>query len=95
MVSSWSESEWDDDQVDLVIAEQMVRNLTGANGEWLPEATLPVTELMERRVRWVPSEPRVNQAEKTRLDKLDAIRKSMGKDANLNGLYVTVERQEY
>lgn len=73
----------------------MVSNLTGANGEWLPEATLPVTTLMERRVRFVPSEPHVNQAEKARLDKIEAVRKSMGKDANLNGLYVTVERQEY
>jgi hypothetical protein len=94
-VSSVQEPEWDDEQVDLVIAEQMVRNLTGPNGEWLPEATLPITTLMERRIRFVPSGEHVNLAEKARLDKLDEIRKSKGKDANLNGVYVTVERQEY
>lgn len=95
MVSSVQEPEWDDESRDLVVAEQIVRNLTGPNGEWLPEATQPITTLMEQRVRWVPDGPHVNLAEKTRLDALEAHRKTLGDKANLNGVYFTVERQEF
>ena len=90
-----TESEWDDEQRGLVIAEQIVRNMTGPNGEWMPEATAPVTEQMEKRYRYVPDGPHVNAAEKARLDAVDAHRKSMGDNANLNGVYFTVRKDEY
>jgi hypothetical protein len=96
MVSSVSESEWDDEQVDLVIAEQVVRNLTGPNGEWMPEATSDAADPMAYSgMRYVANGPFTNWAEKERLDALDAHRKQMGENANLNGVYFTADKFEY
>jgi hypothetical protein len=95
MVSSVQESEWDEEQLAWVEAERLVRNLLGPNGEWLPDATAPVTEQMANRYRWVTEGPFTNQAEKMRLDAIEAHRKAQGKDANLNGVYFTVKRDDY
>jgi hypothetical protein len=96
MVSSVVESEWDEDQLDLVMAEQMVRNLTGPNGEWMPEATSDDADPMSYSgMRYVANGPFTNWAEKERLDALDAHRKAMGEGANLNGVYFTADKFEY
>jgi hypothetical protein len=96
MVSSVVEAEWDDEQVDLVIAEQMVRNLTGPNGEWMPEATSDAADPMAYSgMRYVASEPFTNWAEKARLDAQEAYRKSLGENGNMNGVYFTVDKFEY
>lgn len=96
MVASRPEAEWDDEQLDLVMAEQIVRANTGPNGEWMPEATHPDADPMAYSgYRYVEEGPFVNQAEKARLDALEALRKSMGEDANLNGVFFTVKKIEY
>jgi hypothetical protein len=96
MVSSVLEPEWDDEQVDLVIAEQMVRNLTGPNGEWMPEATSEDADPNAYSgYRYKANGPFTNWAEKERLDALDAHRKQMGERANLNGVYFTADKFEY
>ncbi|WP_347975657.1 hypothetical protein [Microbacterium sp. ProA8] len=96
MISSAVEPEWDEDQLDLVIAEQMVRNLTGPNGEWMPEATSDAADPMKYSgMRYVANGPFTNWAEKERLDALDAHRKAMGEGANLNGVYFTADKFEY
>jgi hypothetical protein len=96
MVSSFVEPEWDDEQLDLVMAEQMVRNLTGPNGEWMPEATSDDADPMSYSgMRYVANGPFTNWAEKERLDALDAHRKAMGEGANLNGVYFTADKFEY
>jgi hypothetical protein len=96
MVSSVVEPEWDEDQLDLVMAEQMVRNLTGPNGEWMPEATSDDADPMSYSgMRYIANGPFTNWAEKERLDALDAHRKAMGEGANLNGVYFTADKFEY
>lgn len=96
MVSSVLEPEWDEEQLDLVLAEQRVRNLTGPNGEWMPEATSDDADPnnYDSGYRYKPEGPFTNWAEKTRLDALDAYRKAMKEDANLNGVYFTVDKLE-
>ena len=97
LVSSWVESPWDDEQRDLIIAEQIIRNLTGPNGEWMPEATADGADPMDYTsgYRYVPDGPHINWAEKTRKDAEDEHRKALGEGANMNGLYFTVEKQEF
>jgi hypothetical protein len=95
MVSSCPEPEWDEEQVDLITAEHIVRSNTGPNGEWLPEATSDDADPNNYLMRYSPSEEKTNWAEKARLDKLDAIRKAKGDDANMNGVFVTVEEYHY
>ena len=91
-----TESEWDDESRDLVIAEQMIRNLTGPNGEWLPDATSDKADPMAYSgYRYAADGPFTNWAEKERLDALDAHRKAMGENANLNGVYFTAEKFTY
>lgn len=95
LVSSWSESEWDEEQVGWLVADERVRRLTGPNGEWLPEATSDAADPMSYSgLQYVVTEgaPFVNWAEKTRLDAVEAYKKQAGKDANLNGLYWPVEK---
>jgi hypothetical protein len=96
MVSSVVEPEWDEEQLNLVLAEQFVRNMTGPNGEWMPEATSPDADPNAYSgYRYAPEGPFINQAEKVRLDAEEALRKSLGKDANMNGIYFTVKKVEY
>jgi hypothetical protein len=96
MIASVVEPEWDEDQLDLVIAEQMVRNMTGPNGEWMPDATSDDADPMKYSgYRYKADGPFTNWAEKERLDALDAYRKQMGENANLNGVYFTADRFDY
>ena len=96
LVSSVTESQWDEEQVALLLAEEQITRLTGPNGEWMPEATSDAADPMSYSGwRYVPTGPFTNQAEKARLDALEAHRKELGEDGNLNGVYFGVERMEY
>lgn len=79
----------------MIEAEQIVRTNTGSNGEWLPEATSDDADPNNYVMRYVPSVEKTNWAEKARLDALDQIRKDKGENANMNGVYVTVEEYRY
>lgn len=76
-----------------MLAAELVRRLTGPNGEWLPDATIDPMEYPG--FGWAAVGPFTNMAEKVRLDALDAYRKAQGDDANLNGVYFGVERIDY
>ena len=96
LVSSWTESPWDETERDLLIAENIVTRLTGRNGEWLPDATSPNADpTAYSGYRYVRRGPFTNWSEKERLDGLDAHAKSLGENANMNGVYFTVERLDY
>lgn len=94
-MSSAPEVEWDDEQRALIQAEHIVRTNTGSNGEWLPDATSDDADPNNYVMRYVTSEERTNWAEKARLDAIDKIRKEKGEDANMNGVFVTVEEFRY
>lgn len=94
-MSSTPEVEWDDEQRALVEAEQIVSANTGSLGEWLPDATSDDADPNNYVMRYVPSPEKTNWAEKTRLDAIDRIRKEKGDDANMNGVFVTVEEYRY
>lgn len=95
-MSSWSEPEWDDESRDLLVASDIVQRLTGPNGEWMPDATDPDADpMVYNGWRYVADGPWVNWAEKERLDALDAHKKLLGEDANLNGVYFGVKRVDY
>jgi hypothetical protein len=97
VVSSITESEWDDESRDWVTALAFVERNTGRNGEWLPDATSPAASptSYDSGYRYVTDGPFTNYAEKARLDAMDAHKKAAGKEANLNGLFFTVDRLDY
>lgn len=96
VVASVTESEWDQEQIDLLVAEDQLRRLTGPNGEYLPDATSASADPNEYSgYRYVATGPHINWAEKTRLDAIDAHRKKVGDTADLNGTYWTVDRLDY
>ena len=95
-MSSWSEPEWDEEQLDLIAAQQIIQANTGSNGEWLPEATND--DLADPNaysgLRYYAEGPITNWAEKARLDAVDAWRKSEGKEANANGKFWAVRKMD-
>ncbi len=97
MVASVAESEWDDEQRDLVLAYAIVQANTGTQGEWLPDATSDGADPNNYVVpyRYVTKGPFTNWAEKDRLDAIDAFKKAAGENANLNGMYWAVEKREF
>jgi hypothetical protein len=96
MVSSVREPEWDEEQLDLIMAEQFITRMTGPNGEWMPEATAEAADPNAYSgYRYVGKGPFTNWYEKARKDAEDAHRKALGDDANLNGVYFTAEKFEY
>lgn len=90
------EPEWDEESRELVQAAELVCRLTGPNGEWLPDATADGADPNEYEsgYRYAVSGPFINWAEKTKLDAIDEHRKSLGDDANMNGIYFAVDRVE-
>lgn len=92
MVSSQPEPEWDDEQVDLVVAEDIVSRLTGRHGEWLPDATnddiADPNNYSGLRYDADPDGPFTNWAEKAYQDAMDALKKG---DGNVNGQYITIK----
>lgn len=61
----------------------------------MPDATSDDADPNNYVMRYVPSGEKTNWAEKARLDALEAIRKAKGDDANMNGVFVTVEEYRY
>lgn len=97
LTSSWTESEWDDEQVSLLQAHDLIVRNTGSNGEWLPEATADGGDPTRSESGYVyqAQGPFTNWAERMRMDAYDAYKKEKGEKANLNGVYFTVEKVEY
>lgn len=78
----------------LVVALGRVERNTGRYGEWLPDATserADPTYYEDDAVRFIPRGPFTNQAEKAAQDAEKQYRKAAGDDANLNGMFWTVE----
>lgn len=87
---------WPHRERELMLALERVHANTGPNGEWMPDATSERADpnyYGEDAIR-----PRVsmhtNWWEKQRLDEQEAWKKSAGENANLNGMYWTVESAE-
>lgn len=97
MVSSVTESDWDDESRAWVVALMIVQRNTGRYGEWLPDATSKGASPTDYTsgFRYVRSGPHTNYAEKEALDAMDEHKKLAGDDANLNGVFFTVERLDF
>lgn len=97
MVASRAESEWDEEQVDLLRAEARLTRLTGAHGEYLPDATSDAASPTNYTSGWGyrVEGPFTNHAEKARQDAIDAWKKDAGDKPNMNGMYWTVDRVDY
>lgn len=95
-MSSWTESEWDDDQRELIAAEQIVRANTGTNGEWLPDAMSDAADPMAYSgFRYAGEGPFTNWYEKAKLDRMDEYKKQAGEKVNMNGVYFTAKEVRF
>lgn len=77
-----------------MIALGRVERNTGQYGEWLPDATserADPTYYEADAIRFVPTGPFTNQAEKAARDAADKFRKDVGEKANLNGMFWGVD----
>lgn len=91
---SRAEPEFTTEQVDLLLASELLEADTGPHGFLLSEATSPDADPANPKAkrRYVGrSKPTVDRAEKARLDAADAY-KAKHKDANLNGLIFKVDQ---
>lgn len=92
------EPEWDMEQVDLLLAAEAYKSDLGAHGHLLSKATNADADPNNygSPLRYVAHGPFTDWAEKARLDKIDAYRKSFpeGADVNMNGMFFTVEEIE-
>ena len=77
----------------IMIALGRVERSTGRYGEWLPDATSPGADTNDyaNPLRYVVEGPFTNWAEKAVLDAEKTYRKQAGDDANLNGMFWTVD----
>lgn len=78
----------------MMIALGRVERNTGRYGEWLPDATSEKADpnyYEEDRIRFKVQGPFTNQAEKMALDAEKAYKKDAGDNANLNGMFWTVD----
>ena len=77
----------------MMIALGRVDRLTGRYGEWLPDATSPGADPndYDNPLRYVAQGPFTNWAEKAAQDAQDAHRKAAGENANMNGMFWTVD----
>ena len=86
---------WSELDRGLVVALGRVERNTGRYGEWLPDATserADPTYYEDDAVRFIPRGPFTNQAEKAAQDAEKQYRKATGDDANLNGMFWTVDQ---
>lgn len=89
------EPEWDDEQLGLALAFAEFMRDMGPNGEQLVDATSPKADPNYYEldaIRYVAHGPFTNWAEKRRLDAIDQYKKAAGDNANLNGMFWTVEK---
>lgn len=78
-----------------MLAYKRVMSDVGPNGELMSEATSPKADLNyygEDRIRYRVTGPLTNHAEKQRLDEIDAWKKTVGDNPNMNGLFWSVEK---
>lgn len=88
--------EWDQGQLDLMLAFEAFKRDLGPNGELMSEATSPEADPnnYDSSLRYVAHGPFTNWAEKTKQDAIDAYKKAAGEKPNLNGMYWTVAKAE-
>ncbi|MCU1441139.1 MAG: hypothetical protein JWP85_2136 [Rhodoglobus sp.] len=96
---STPEAEFDEEQVDLMLAAVALRNDTGGHGHLLSETTSEHANPNYYGPGWMrfgARGPFTDWAEKARLDAVDAYRAQFPKDAppNLNGMYWVIDRTE-
>lgn len=87
------ESEWDAEQVDLLLAARAYRADMGSHGHLTSRSTSDAAHPnnYDSPLRYVAHGPFTDWAEKAKQDRIAAYKAEAGKDANLNGLYFTVE----
>jgi hypothetical protein len=98
MVSSYTEPEWSDEDRDMMLAHTRLELRTGPSGEYLPEATSDAASpenATSPGYGYVAKGPFTNWAQKAKQDAWDARKKSLGENANMNGVYFTVDRFDY
>jgi hypothetical protein len=86
---------WPAHDRNIMIALGRVERNTGRYGEWLPDATserADATYYQDDAIRYVPHGPFTNWAEKAAQDAQKVYKKAEGEDANLNGMFWTVEQ---
>lgn len=89
------EPEWDDEQRELALAFAAYMRDMGPNGEQLSEATSDLADpnyYGPGSIRYVARGHFTNWAEKAKRDAEDAYKKEAGDNANLNGMFWTVEK---
>lgn len=94
----YREPEFDDEQRAWLLAFQRHDADVGSHGELLSEATSERAEpnyYGEGSIRYVANGPFTNQAEKAFRDAQDAYKRDAGENANLNGMFWTVEKKTY
>jgi len=94
-----TESPFNVEQLDLLLAMRNYQQMLDSNGIPFEEATSnaanPTNYDSPEIVRFIARGPFTNWADKSRLDAEDAFRKEQGDNANLNGLFWTVEKKTY
>lgn len=94
----YRESEFDDEQRAWVLAFRRHEADMGSHGELLSEATSPEADpnyYGPGSIRYTPHGPFTNQAEKVYRDTEAAYKAEAGENANLNGMYWTLEKKTY
>ncbi|MEA9983646.1 hypothetical protein [Subtercola sp. RTI3] len=89
--------QWDEDDIELMLAHQLREEGLGTHGFPFAEATNPDADPTKYTggYRYVADEVRTDWADKARLDAVDAYRASHGEKANLNGKVFPVRRVDY
>lgn len=89
------ESEWNLEQVELMLAAEAYKADLGSHGHLMTRSTNPKADPNDYSspLRYVAHGPFTDWAEKARLDKVDAYKRSFpeGAEINMNGMYFTVE----
>lgn len=93
------EPEWDGEQLDLILALLEYEAERSPDGFLYSETTSenanPEGAGQARPIRFIPHGPFTDWAVKARMDAEQAEREKRGKDANLNGVFFTLERKEF
>lgn len=94
------EAEFNEEQIDLLLAGEAFRKDIGSHGQLLSESTSPGADPTEPATRthgYIAHGPFWDHAEKAKLDDIDRYKADFPKDKppNLNGAYWTVEKQTY
>lgn len=96
-----TESPWNIEQVDLLLAIAAFDASLDSNGIPFEDATSDAANPTNypapgvEAVRFIPHGPFINWAEKSRLDAEAAHRKELGENGNMNGVFFTVEKKTY